>query len=236
MIIRPLTIIIRQLISYILRWAQDNHYYTMIPDIVPPTATLLFILESPHKEELQHGYPASGRTGREMSKIILGRTDIPLSLIIKCPCISSCLNTFNMNHAGIMNISTSPLQESCYSGQFSNRKPLNMNALNYVRKDLQKVYRTNRKTFLDPQHESAQNQIFLDFQKRLDYVINKNNISKIVPCGHFASYFFNLYCNESTSMANITIINNVPHPAVTGGGWSNLPSTIAASLQALHLP
>lgn len=205
----------------------------MIADIVPPTATVLFVLESPHTQELQHGYPACGDSGREMSRVILERTDIPLSLILKCPCISTCLSIVNINHIGIMNVSTTPLQESCYSGSFTNSKPPNMEALEYIRNDLQKEKRTTKKTFSNTEREMAQKEVFQNFKNRLDYIVNRNKITTIVPCGHFATYFVHWYKSTMKNMADFTVLDNIPHPSGTGGGWKRLSQVEIESLQAL---
>lgn len=205
----------------------------MIADIVHPGAKVLFVLESPHTEELQHGYPASGDSGREMSRVILGRTDIPLSLIIKCPCIATCLNIAKLGHIGIMNVSSIPLQESCYTGRFADLKPTNMEALKYIRDDLQKENRVKKKTFTDKNRENAQNEVFQNFRNRLDSIVHSNNIATIVPCGHFARYFVNRCKSAKQDKTSFTVIDNIPHPSGTGGGWRKLSQYEIDSLKSL---
>ena len=138
-----------------------------------------------------------------------------------------------MSHVGIMNVSDFPLQECCYSGQFTELRPPNMQALKYVRDDLQKKRRKIKKFFENQEYELAQNEIFQSFKKRLAYIINRNNIVKIVPCGHFATYFVYWYKLTTQHMTTITILDDIPHPSGTAGGWKKLRKETIESLQAL---
>ena len=44
---------------------------------------ILFILESPHTDEVKYQYPVAGNSGREMSDILFNRGDIPIGFIVK---------------------------------------------------------------------------------------------------------------------------------------------------------
>lgn len=54
--------------------------YDLIP--FPEDITTLFILESPHSQELEHGYPCSGETGLNMSKKIIPTESIAFGQLL----------------------------------------------------------------------------------------------------------------------------------------------------------
>lgn len=58
----------------------ENHY-DLIP--YPEDIKTLFILESPHTEEIELLYPAAGKAGKNMSRNILGNSEIPFGKLLK---------------------------------------------------------------------------------------------------------------------------------------------------------
>jgi len=67
----------------------------------------VFILESPHKDELKHGCPAAGYTGRNMSAKLFGPKLSPLGRMIRD-------NDPSCRLFGIMNVCPVPMQGSAY--------------------------------------------------------------------------------------------------------------------------
>gem|GEM_PF-5098857 len=76
----------------------------------------IFILESPHKDELKHGCPAAGYTGRNMSAKLFGPKLPPLGRMIRD-------NDPACRSFGIMNVCPVPMQGSAYKAA-----PLNAEA------------------------------------------------------------------------------------------------------------
>lgn len=57
-----------------------NNQYDIIP--FPDKIRTLFVLESPHEDEIKAGYPAAGQTGRNMSRVILCNDQIPFGKLL----------------------------------------------------------------------------------------------------------------------------------------------------------
>jgi hypothetical protein len=57
-----------------------NDIYDIVP--FPDKIRTLFILESPHTDEIELGYPAAGETGKNMSRVILGNDSIALGKLL----------------------------------------------------------------------------------------------------------------------------------------------------------
>ena len=55
--------------------------FDLIP--CPDELEYLFVLESPHKDELAAGIPCAGHSGRNMSENILGEKDVPFGTYLK---------------------------------------------------------------------------------------------------------------------------------------------------------
>lgn len=57
-----------------------SNRYDLIP--FPDKIRTLFILESPHKEEIEFEYPAAGQTGKNMSRVILNNDKIAFGKLL----------------------------------------------------------------------------------------------------------------------------------------------------------
>jgi len=57
-----------------------NDIFDLVP--FPNKMQILFILESPHIDETKLGYPAAGRTGKNMSRNIIGNDNISFGKIL----------------------------------------------------------------------------------------------------------------------------------------------------------
>ncbi|MCC4819176.1 hypothetical protein BCU85_21445 [Vibrio lentus] len=80
-----------------------------IEDLSHLNSDVIFILESPHIQELKVGYPAAGETGVNMSKVLFN-CEQPLGELIKNRAILPI-------QLSILNCSRIPLQSTCYVGE-----------------------------------------------------------------------------------------------------------------------
>lgn len=141
----------------------------LVPDIPEGLsgAKYIFILESPHKDELKHGCPAAGYTGRNMSRKLLGGKFPPLGRMLKDK-DASCAEF------GIMNVCQIPMQGSAYQPEDSRGKAVPLIAgLEILR--------------LTPERgpQELYEAILKDFSARIKLLPDN---STLLACGNFARH------------------------------------------------
>ncbi|MDX2319266.1 MAG: hypothetical protein QNK26_01580 [Moritella sp.] len=78
-----------------------------VDDLICENSKFTFILESPHHQEVNDGFPAAGETGKWMSKVMFG-IETPLGKLV--------LDKSNhIPKVSLINCSRLPLQSSCYN-------------------------------------------------------------------------------------------------------------------------
>jgi hypothetical protein len=190
-----------------------------IEDLSHPNSDVIFILESPHTQELKVGYPAAGETGVNMSKVIFN-SEQPLGELIKN---RAPLPT----QLSILNCSRIPLQSTCYAGE--NLPP-----------KLVEFFRIQ--TIYDPSVQLQKNQIkdilrseiglkALDsFESRLYASIEISQKAKIVVCGVIAQCFFEEVTKLQGKLRKVTefawkefnfSVFYEYHPSSKSGRWSD---------------
>ncbi|SFV75255.1 hypothetical protein MNB_SM-3-734 [hydrothermal vent metagenome] len=155
-----------------------------VPDIVYEDTKIIFVLESPHIQEVKMGYPVAGKSGYDMSNVLFGINEAFGKLVFEQ----------KIKNIGIINVCNYPLQHSAYNEMydevvFFEKIRQNPNKRRYDKEGI-------NDTLL---------KIMDDFYKRL--VIHKDK--KIVLCGRFAqNAFYNLFdTNEFQAVLF------VPHPS-----------------------
>jgi hypothetical protein len=172
----------------------------------------LFILESPHTDEVKYQYPAAGKSGREMSNILFNRGDIPFGLIIKhMEYMREEMNINLTKNIGIMNVSQLPLQLSTYEDEDIELLE-ELSSLNFIKKAITKdkssIYTKHGNNFTN----KLKKIIYDDFEMRLEKLIKEYNLKLIIPCGNFAQSFLKKLYKEN-KIDNINTIRGVPHPS-----------------------
>lgn len=87
-----------------------------VPDLVSNKCELIFIVESPHINELVHRHPLSSESGDNMMKLFIsenlktGGNDLPFGCWLK-----RCIDYKCFEQLGIINASTYPMQNKVYS-------------------------------------------------------------------------------------------------------------------------
>ena len=149
-----------------------------IEDLSHQNSDVIFILESPHTQEIKAGYPAAGETGLNMSKVLFNREQ-PLGELIKNRAIFP-------SQLSILNCSRIPLQSTCYVGE-----QLPPELVDFFR--IQSIY--------DPSVQDQKNQIkeilrskiglnaLNSFEFRLHASIQISQKAKVVVCGVIAQCF-----------------------------------------------
>ncbi|MBY6035931.1 hypothetical protein KUV80_04680 [Fictibacillus nanhaiensis] len=174
--------------------AKENY---AVEDITTEDTKMLFILESPHKEELKAGVPLAGLSGRSMAKELFMEQSIdPFGKHLK-----QLIEKNKPTIYGILNVCSFPLQSSAYPDQ------------DFV-KEFQKELKiaealriSSAKRFSEQEKAMLHSMITDNFQSRLLAAIKEDTI--IVPCGKFAEK----YVTALSDQISLTIIGGVPHPS-----------------------
>ena len=179
---------------------QDSAAKYYVKDINFKTKTesgIVFILESPHVKEIDKQKPLMGKTGKEVSKILLN-SEIPFGEL------SDKLGV----KIAIINVSNVPLQKI-------EKKENNTNYNDVIQiKDFEK-FRDK-----DPDKES---EFFKNFEKRIKRYINQKNI--LAVCGEFSNKYFFEVLNKNKGLMkkflnkDIKVIQ-LPHPSYQS--WSKI--------------
>jgi hypothetical protein len=181
----------------------------LVEDIVPEQATFLFLLESPHVQELKFGAPVSGSSGTSMTKHLFGEQyeKYPLGILVKKN-RDEGLNRPSINKVALMNVCHIPMQGAAYKdeqvrahyGEFF--------------KILEGVRTSNQKdVFPNPDWNAVQEIIVESLRKKLVKLADRPLY--VIPCGRFAQKFFRL---AGVNSPQWTIVHGVPHPSYNG--WS----------------
>ncbi len=176
--------------------------YSVQP-LIPDAAAFIFILESPHVQELKHGAPVAGSSGKTMAAKLLGDSyNRPLGLLIKENMERGHVDA-RLNKIGVMNVSNIPLQRKAYDNEAVVQRYDSFFSL------LEKLRTTNHKVSYASNEMNELQQVLVSFfTEQLKKLTNRT--CTIIPCGRFAQKFLNL---SPVRGEKWTIIHNVPHPS-----------------------
>ncbi|WP_206916237.1 hypothetical protein [Alicyclobacillus suci] len=207
------------------RFAKDFY----VPDILPPRATCIFILESPHIQEVKHRVPAAGSSGATMSKHLFGPIfgSTPIGLLLKQHDETPEENPI-LDHIGLVNVCNVPLQKAAYKPMPNlsecSEVQLEMwfSDMEYVRTNNQRVgYRADRQNQIE-------HWLTANLREKLDKLRGKQ--ITLVPCGRFAQKYTRLCDVHDVQWKTI---EDVPHPSYNSWDRPRYRSQIAAIRQAL---
>ena len=157
----------------------------VVDDIVHKDTKVIFVLESPHTQEVKHGYPVAGKSGVDMSLVLLDKNE-PLGKLIY---------EKKLSYLGLLNISNIPLQKSAYNNP-------DAKVLEFF-----ETIRQNPKPRKNPK-----NGINLVIEKMLNSFktrLEKHKDKKLVLCGNFAQSAFDVVFSED----DFKEVLRVPHPS-----------------------
>jgi len=163
-----------------------------VPDIMSDRTTVLFILESPHIEEVRAKIPAVGRSGREMTKVLFnGRIHEPMG---------EYLSVHN-GHVGLCNVSSLPLQEKAYHRLCKHEHAGLTNALAAVRNNW------NKRGNFTPILQQVEDVMFAKFMQK---IVHCSSAQVLIPCGKFAQYYTR---KASNVFKGKEVVWDIPHPS-----------------------
>lgn len=173
-----------------------------VPHLINDNKRVLFVLESPHVDELIHKSPVSGSSGKSMTKTLFPYQNQALGIKLKS----------EPEHIiGIMNICSVPMQEAAYNDKKvielynSNNESVGANSFFNVLENIREKPKTN---YNNIETNELQNAILDDFREEMRKLENQPLL--IIPCGKTASEFFSMAGVTST---NWTILSGIPHPS-----------------------
>ncbi len=174
-----------------------------VDDLLDADTEIIFVLESPHVYEVKNGYPVAGKSGKDMSKILMKDESL------KTQSFGKLIYEKQIQNFGIINISNIPLQELAYNlntdnGSFA-QLPTQLIFKDFV------LFRQNPSKRKKACRVNNLIDIFAkDFEKRL----SPHKDKKIVLCGGFVHKIF----NDTFSHGDFKATIEVPHPSFNN--WS----------------
>lgn len=195
-----------------------------VRDILLPTSNCIFLLESPHIQELKYGAPVSGASGATMTKHLFGDAyaKYPLGLLVKKNAIEQ-KNRPRLSRIGLMNVCNIPMQASAYgdSSVTTLYQPW-LAALGAVRSDNQ------RDLYRDESQNTVQAVILERLRDKLSGLVTRT--CTIIPCGRFAQKFFRL---ADVHSPHWRVIDGVPHPSYNSWDRAQYAGVIGQVVAAL---
>ena len=179
--------------DFIQRYGFADYY---IGDLVDEETEIIFVLESPHVYEVKNGYPVAGKSGKDMSKVLIEDETL------KKLSFGQLIFENKIQKFGIVNISNIPLQELAYD---LNNKNFLALPTQLIFKDFALFRQNPRLRKKDARVNNLIRMYQEDFRERL--AIHKDK--KIVLCGAFVHKIFNDTFNHS----DFKEVLEVPHPS-----------------------
>ncbi len=156
-----------------------------VDDLIYKDSEVVFVLESPHTQEVKNGYPVAGKSGSDMSKVLFDLDEA----------FGKLISNQTIKKIAIVNVCNYPLQKSAYQNT-------DFKELEFFEKIRQNPkLRKNDKNGINAVIKT----IMGDFAKRL----KKHKEKKIVLCGNFAQNCFENYLFRD----NFQNVLYVPHPS-----------------------
>ncbi|SMB82975.1 Uracil DNA glycosylase superfamily protein [Desulfonispora thiosulfatigenes DSM 11270] len=178
------------------------HEYFSVQGVNLAIAEYIFILESPHVEELKYKLPVAGSSGKMMTKHLFPeeykKKPLPLGLFLD----SESGENEKVQKIGITNICEIPMQKLAYPEDVQEKYQQILSILERLRKNVKRL----------SDKELIIKEILLTKFKIKIQSVQKDTL--LIPCGKTAEYYLKQMINEK----DWNIIWEVPHPSY--GSWS----------------
>ncbi len=186
-------------------WETLAHEFTV--DNILNQPRFIFILESPHVEEVKHRTPVAGSSGRLMTKMLIdGGVKTPFGLLVKnqqSDVVAANGQQIDMPAIGLMNVTPFPMQRLAYPHAVQQRHVPFFDLLEKLR------VANNKDCFKEADLTQLQDLILDRFRQSLHPLAGRQSV--VVPCGLFARKFFRLAQVQSDHWE---ILEDVPHPSM----------------------
>ncbi|MEA1893365.1 MAG: hypothetical protein U9N33_11750 [Campylobacterota bacterium] len=176
----------------------ENYF---VNDLIYDDTETIFVLESPHVDEVKNAYPVAGKSGKDMSKILI--QDINL----KHQPFGKLIYEREIQKFGILNISNIPLQKTAYDLNDTDISSLHVES---IFKDFA-LFRQNPSL---RKKDCRVNNLIKLFQEDFTKRLSPHKDKKIVLCGGFVHKIF----HDIFKSDDFKEIIEVPHPSFNN--WS----------------
>ncbi len=182
-----------------------------VPDIFGfDDQKVLFIAESPHTDEVRFGAPFSGRSGKDMTRVLLNRVfdrkDIPDPIAFgRCMQFQSAF----FRHFGVMNVCNLPLQSAALKDsapEMQRKYETLFDAFRTIRSNPTAAGRASEIV------AGVDRMILEDFTERLESRLTADLL--VIPCGNVARGYFE---KSGVETKKENYLDAVPHPSY--GQW-----------------
>ncbi|EIT86858.1 hypothetical protein A374_04769 [Fictibacillus macauensis ZFHKF-1] len=175
-----------------------------VHDVIREGVSLVFLLESPHVDELTFNAPLAGSSGRSVTKILTDQAEtLPFGRLL-----AQEKDHDLYRRIGIMNVCSFPLQQAAIQDvQFTSSHASFFTIANKVRTANERTHYKNE------EWNTFQHVMQRHFQQRLKRLQKQPLI--LVPCGKFAQKHLLL---SGITSEQWRIIWDVPHPSYNA--WS----------------
>lgn len=167
---------------------------------------VIFILESPHVDELKNNAPVAGLSGKAMTKTLFKDEKTALGIKIKAE---------PENKIGIMNICNIPMQRAAYVEEEVVKKygTINLEKNSHFFDAIEKIRTATKAKYKNEEQNTLQEYIMQDFREEMEKLKDRELL--IIPCGKTAEKFFEI---ADVSSDKWEVFDSVPHPSF--GNWS----------------
>ena len=179
--------------DFIQRYGFEDYY---VGDLVDEETEIIFVLESPHVYEVKNGYPVAGKSGKDMSKVLIEDETL------KKLSFGQLIFEKKIQKFGIVNISNIPLQELAYD----------LNNKNFLALPTQLIFKDFVLFRQNPRlrkKEARVNNLIKTYQEDFRKRLETHKDKKIVLCGAFVHKIF----NDTFSHSDFKEVLEVPHPS-----------------------
>ena len=213
-------------------WTIPNGHY--VPDLVPGNGIrVAILLESPHINEVWHGFPLAGPSGEMVAAKMASWDLLDHQLASQGTSIGAIVSRQDIQWLGLMNVCELFLQDGAYSsGNSSSHLELLLCRFSKVRE----VKRNNLPCRRCTHIQRAQEIIICDLAARIRQLLQRfSSPPLIVPCGRFAEASLDAAritgdIELNSVIADIPCPNFIPHPS--NGQWGR--SRFADALEHLR--
>lgn len=197
----------------------------IVRDIVPEKAAFVFLLESPHIQELRQGAPVSGPSGASMSRHLFGEAygRLPLGVIVKKN-HDEGLHRPSLDRVGLMNVCNIPMQSAAYGD------PSMVRAHAGLLRILESLRTAGGSgPYTDVSWTIVQEILVESLRRRLQKLEERR--LHIVPCGRFAQKYFAL---AGMAPPHWQIVHGIPHPSYNNWSKPDYAAAIARLVEAFR--
>ncbi|MFP3725878.1 hypothetical protein U8V72_11810, partial [Priestia filamentosa] len=184
-----------------------------VNNLMDERTKVVFVLESPHVDELVNKAPVSGLSGKAMSKVLYDNEEKE-ALGIKLKKEFSSELVAGKGKIGVVNICSIPMQRTAYTNEKVKEiyGDLNIEDYNEFFNILEKIRVNTKPTYKDENRRNMQEIVLNDFRNELEFMNNRELL--FIPCGKTAEMFFKV---ADVKGVKWEVMHDQPHPSF--GNW-----------------